>query len=116
MPNDTKRCMLVVRTNVSKDGEDLFNSWYSGVHLPDIVKVPGVRWGRRYRLAESSVYPPPQGLQRYIAIYDLDNIEVLQSAEFLKTRGWSPEVKEHVRDTEVSVYELMAECHAGEKK
>jgi hypothetical protein len=29
--------------------EDAFDQWYEHVHLPDMLAIPGVQWGRRYK-------------------------------------------------------------------
>jgi len=106
MSPPTGNGLLVIRTDVKSSGADEFNDWYTNVHLPDIVAVPGFRWGRRYRLADSTVYPPPETLQTYLAIYELDDVQVLESEEFATTKGWGP-VGEHPERTEVAVYELI---------
>ena len=48
MPISTKY-LFVVRMDVDADKEALFNEVYDGEHVPNILKVPGVRsaW-RRY--------------------------------------------------------------------
>jgi hypothetical protein len=106
MSKPTGAGLLVIRTDVKSSGEDEFNDWYTNVHLPDIVEVPGFRWGRRYRLADSNVYKAPDDLQTYLAIYELDDVEVLESEEFATTKGWGP-VGQYPERTQVAVYELI---------
>jgi len=107
--------LLMVRTGVDPAHEDAFNRWYTDVHLPEIVQVPGVRWGRRYRVVrDDASYPPDDSVPTYLAIYGLEDAEVLRSEEFLRRRGWSDEVRPHVRDTQVAVYDLVAEQQGAE--
>jgi hypothetical protein len=54
----------------SPEVEDEFNTWYDQVHLQEILGIPGVTAGTRYRLADgANPFPQPH---RYLAIYQLD--------------------------------------------
>jgi len=64
------------------DGEDAFNTWYDSHHMPHHVKgVPGFRSGQRYK--------SPAG-PHYLAVYELDSPEVLDSEEY-RTRKYTPD-------------------------
>ena len=41
-------CLLIVTAEVDPHVEDEWNRWYDSVHLPDALRCPGVRSGRRY--------------------------------------------------------------------
>ena len=41
-------CLLVVIAEVDAAIESEWNRWYDTVHLPDALRCPGVRRGRRY--------------------------------------------------------------------
>jgi hypothetical protein len=41
-------CLLIVTAEVDAAVEAEWNHWYDTVHLPDALKCPGVRRGRRY--------------------------------------------------------------------
>src|SRR3954471_8804755 len=41
-------CLLIVTAEVDPAVEAEWNRWYDTVHLPDALKCPGVRRGRRY--------------------------------------------------------------------
>lgn len=104
-----ERHLLMVRTSVDADAEEAFNRWYTDVHLREIVEVPGIRWGRRYRVVrDDASYPSTEDVPTYLAIYGLEDAEVLRSDAFLARRGWSDDLRPHVRDTQVAVYELVA--------
>ena len=41
-------CLLIVTADVDPAVEAEWNRWYDTVHLPDALRCPGVRSGRRY--------------------------------------------------------------------
>ena len=51
-------CLLIVSAEVDPAVEAEWNRWYDRIHLPDALKCPGVRRGRRYvssgEISESS--------------------------------------------------------------
>jgi hypothetical protein len=105
----TDRFLLMVRTDVEGEWEERFNRWYTGEHVPTLMKVPGFRWGRRYRVVEGDpTEPAPPGLQRYLAIYGLDSPEVLRSPEYEAVRAWDSGLQPHLRNTVVALYELLS--------
>ena len=61
---------LVVLSNPREGREDEFNKWYDEVHLPDLLAIPGVTAGARYRVHHLEGMPSPA--YRYLAIYELD--------------------------------------------
>ena len=74
--------LLLVNAVIDPAIEAEWNRWYNEKHLPEIVNCPGFRAGARY-VAEDEA-----GGRRYIAIYELDGPEALNSAEFNARRGW----------------------------
>lgn len=65
----TTEHLLIALTDPTKGQEREFNEWYENTHVPECLRVPGFRSGRRYRFAASQGEPPRQG---YLAIYDLE--------------------------------------------
>lgn len=63
------KAVLVVLTNPgSPEAEDAYNDWYTNVHVPDVLEVPGYVSAVRYR-----AFPSWQPVaQRYLTIYDLE--------------------------------------------
>lgn len=70
---------FVVLTNPIEGTDDVFTAWYDAVHIPEVLKVPGVVAAQRYVLADLS---PPEGdvppelsapSHRCLVIYDLDS-------------------------------------------
>jgi hypothetical protein len=52
-----------------------FNAWYSGVHLPEFLRVPSVKAARRFELSASQMPLPPGihlGGRQFLAAYEVD--------------------------------------------
>jgi hypothetical protein len=48
--------------------DDAYNRWYSGVHVPDVLRVPGFkRLAGRYRIIADEPEP------RYLALYEIES-------------------------------------------
>ena len=74
--------------------EEEFNDWYDFEHLPDRAKLPGFLTAKRFACVE--------GWPRYLAIYDLRSIGVLDEAPYRALSGdgfspWSKRVLNRVR-------------------
>lgn len=67
--------------------EEEFNAWYDSEHLPERLAIPGFRSAQRW---VADVAP---GEGKYLATYELDSPEVLQSKPYLerfrKQTPWS---------------------------
>ena len=100
----TSKYLFVVSMDVDPDKEALFNEVYDTEHVPNILKVPGVRAASR--LAGEAFTHSIGGVQarkehdapRYTAIYEIDSPEVLSS------RAWAEAVEQGRWPTEVRPY------------
>jgi hypothetical protein len=86
-------CLLIVTAEVDPAVEAEWNRWYDTVHLPDALKCPGVRRGRRYvssgEISESSSGKTERIARRvYTTIYEIDNPGAIATPEFQAMRGW----------------------------
>jgi len=71
-----KRPLLVVRMNFNlPEKEAEFNEWYNRVHVPDMLRVPGVISGARYEVVRGRKTHP-----KYLAIYEIENEGMIDSA------------------------------------
>jgi hypothetical protein len=77
-----------------KELEDDFNRVYENEHLPTLAKAPGVRSAKRYKLESVRA---GDDLPKYLAIYELDSLDVLQSEEW-QAGANSPEWMSSIRD------------------
>lgn len=81
-----KRVLWLVGTECAPEREQEFNEWYGRVHLPMLLKVPGVVAAARYE----AVNPAP-GQPKYLAVYEVEDEEALeaipQTPEMLAARA-----------------------------
>ncbi len=86
-------CLLIVIAEVDAAIEGEWNRWYDTVHLPDALRCPGVRRGRRYvssgEVAETAAGKTERTARRiYTTIYEIDSPDAVATPEFLAMRGW----------------------------
>ena len=84
--------MLHLRTWLPAELHEPFSTWCDTHHLEQLV-VPGFRRVRRFSLVRSEVAEPP----RYLTIYDLDRLEVLESDEYDAYRARSTGLPEFLQ-------------------
>lgn len=92
--------LYLVRMDVAHDREALFNEVYDKEHIPEVLKVPGMLKAARYRSA-SPTDP------RYIAVYELESSEIIQSPALkaASDRGrWPTEVRPFTMNRHVALY------------
>jgi len=68
--------ILLVTMEPRAGNEEEFNDWYDMEHIPERAAVPGFRNALRWVCLE--------GFPRYMASYDLDDVEVLRSPEYAR--------------------------------
>lgn len=71
--------LLLVLTEPPASLEEEFNAWYDTEHIAERTAVKGFLSGLRFVCVE--------GGPKYLALYDLQSIDVLQSAEYLAGAG-----------------------------
>jgi hypothetical protein len=64
--------IMFVMTNCESGKDAEFNDWYDRIHLPDVLKVPGVVAAQRYQLTEQQRRDtrPDYG---YMAAYEIES-------------------------------------------
>jgi hypothetical protein len=70
----TKPGLLLMMTDIDPVNEADFNRWYEEEHLAERMAIPGFISARRFTALE--------GGPKYLALYDLESPEVLQSAPY----------------------------------
>jgi hypothetical protein len=73
--------LLAAFMNPPADDEDGFNAWYDEEHVPLRVATPGFLSGRRFKAAG------PQDFPRYLALYELESLDVLKTAAYTRLNG-----------------------------
>ena len=96
--------LLLVMMDIDPEHEDDFNRWYDEEHIPERAAIPGFLTGRRYKAVH--------GGPKYLAIYEIDNPEVLDSEEYMYASGegrseWTKRVggraKNYVRNVYIEI-------------
>lgn len=73
--------LLLTMTEPAPRDEEEFNAWYDTEHLAERLAIPGFVSARRW------VADLPPGEGKYLATYELERPEVLESAEYLAHVG-----------------------------
>ena len=84
--------------------EEEFNAWYDSEHIPERLAVPGFLTGLRYMCLDE--HP------RYLAMYDLESYDVLQSPAYKKVgydqaSPWTKRVTGRVKVTRYAGHQLV---------
>jgi hypothetical protein len=111
----SSKYLFVVNMDVDPDKESLFNEIYDNEHIPNLLKVPGVRGvtrmaGDAFALsiggAEKKVrHEGP----RYSAIYEIDGPDVLVSPEWanaVEAGRWPTQVRPFTYNRHHALYKV----------
>ena len=71
--------LLMVYSDVAAEHDEEYNRWYNEEHIYERLSVPGILSAARY---EAVVNGP-----KHLAVYELESVEVLQSAEYLELKS-----------------------------
>jgi hypothetical protein len=101
------KCLLIVTAEIDPAVEADWNRWYDTVHLPDALRCPGVRHGRRYvssgQISETAAGKTERSERRiYTTIYELDGPDVTTTPEFQAMRGWY-QFAPHIRSRTLTI-------------
>jgi hypothetical protein len=95
MPEATRAPYIyMVQMDIPAAHEADFNRIYDTEHVPEILKVPGVRGCTRYALEKTNC----DGMPRYLALYELDSPDVVNSPAWLQASeigDWAPKIRPH---------------------
>ena len=70
--------VMMVFVDVDPEMDADFNAWYNQEHVSDLLRMPGFLNAARYQALK--------GGPRYLACYELESVEALQSPEYLEIR------------------------------
>jgi hypothetical protein len=96
--------LWAVLTN-AEDGADAgFNRWYDDVHLPDLLRVPGIVAAQRYKLADVQtkrvdgrtvvVAAQDAALQhQYLAVYEIETDDLSAVLQAVSDRAGTPQMR-----------------------
>src|SRR5438445_6807756 len=74
--------LLMVWTDIDAEFEADFNRWYDEEHISRLLQVPGFLSAGRYAAIK--------GGPKYLAMYELEDHNVLRSAAYLDTVKYQP--------------------------
>jgi hypothetical protein len=107
--------LFVAAMDVDAAKEDLFNEVYDQEHVPELLKVPGVRGVTRLKgepfafTLGGATKDMPAPSPVYSAIYEIDSPAVLTSAAWAAAseKGrWAAEVRPYTRNRSHAVYKV----------
>jgi hypothetical protein len=114
MPISSKY-LFVVSMDVDPDKEALFNEVYDTEHVPNILKVPGVRGAARmqgepfmHSVGGEEKKVAHEG-PRYSAIYEIDGPQVLLTPEWKKAAEagrWPGQVRPFTKNRRHAVFKV----------
>ncbi|MGQ4808471.1 hypothetical protein NKDENANG_01854 [Candidatus Entotheonellaceae bacterium PAL068K] len=71
--------VLMVYADIDPQHDDEFNAWYNTEHLPELLALPG--------FLDAARYAATKGGPRYLAVYELQSVNALQTPEFKAWRA-----------------------------
>jgi hypothetical protein len=90
MTKDGRKHLLLVMLDVDPSvNDDEFNRWYFEEHVAERLSCPGFLSARRFQVVE--------GEPRYLAIYELEGPEALQTEQYLEM-AHSPQIGDNVEN------------------
>ena len=108
MPADQGGAFIyMVQMDIPAEHEVEFNRVYDQEHVPEILKVPGVRACRRFVLERTN----KPGLARYLALYEVDSADIIDSPawnEAAENGDWAPKIRPHTTNRSHTVMRRIA--------
>jgi len=98
--------LLVVMVDVDPEDEDELNRWYDEEHIAERLGIPGFVRVRRYKAVEGS--------PKYLALYELESPDVVQSEEYQYMKGpgqtpWTDRIESKYREFIRNVYVCISD-------
>jgi hypothetical protein len=104
----TSQGLLLVMADIDPAIEHDFNQWYEQEHLAERMAIPGFLRARRFKAIEGS--------PKYLALYDLESPDVLNSADYRHVIGagksaWTRRMEPQFRNFTRNVYVSISDRH-----
>ena len=86
-----KKALIMVKLGIPSEKEAEWNNWYDTEHIPDRLVIPGFNSARRFTAVEGKSGNVIkdfiiEGDPKYLSLYDLENIDVINSKPYGKLR------------------------------
>jgi len=98
--------IYLVQMDIPASLEREFNRIYDTQHVPNILKAPGVRGCRRYKLVSADV----PGVARYAAVYEIDSPDIPESAgwkEWSEKGDWPGKIRPHTTNRSHIIFQQL---------
>jgi hypothetical protein len=99
------RYILTVATTPLPGREDEYNRWYDGIHLAQVLSLPGFVSAERFVVEDGLATPA----RRYLAVYDIesDDIQATMTAFRQFSAGLDPEPSLDLDTVDVQLYRSL---------
>lgn len=110
------KATLLVFSNAAPGQETEYNAWYDEVHIPDVLRLPGVVSARRFRLSAEQLDPAAEPATGYVATYELDleDLATLRDALLAAVQGGQMTMSATVADMNSVIYEEITPVRTRE--
>jgi hypothetical protein len=104
----SKGLLMALSNPISPDREQEFNDWYDNIHTAEVTSLPGIVAVTRYRTIVQLSPPAEQPAYRYLAIYELDDINTAVHALQNATSQLNMSDSMDLQAAQVMAYETVA--------
>lgn len=77
--------IMMALMNAADGQDDAYNDWYDKRHVPDVLKIPGVKSARRFRVAKGDGINASTPWQ-YLTIYEVEQDKLRAISEEVRRR------------------------------
>jgi hypothetical protein len=111
--------LLTVFADIPSDIEDDFNNLYNTLHIPERLAIPGFHSAARYASLSPETLAPrmrdaAKGAPKYLALYELEDVSVLESPAYTALRNkadaWGERIRPRLQVEARTVYEQIFAC------
>lgn len=105
--------ILLVMSEPTEGAEAGYHAWYDGVHLPDVLAVPGFVAARRYVAVPSVKGELPE--RRYLAVYEIEADDLAAAQAALSAAAGGMEISPALdrASTVTFTYQLLVDGEPG---
>jgi hypothetical protein len=102
------RHVIVVMTNAWRERHEEYNAWYDAVHIPDILKIPGVVAAQRFEAGPPLLSSVDGSPYRYLSLYELDTDDLPGTLRELEAAMPGMEITKAIDIKDVTAYAFTA--------
>ena len=103
--------LLVAETTPHAGREADFNKWYEGTHIPELLKMPGVKSAERFKLSLTMAGAKP--LHPYVTIYEVETDDLQKTLGAFSTTKLTQSDSFDPSIAEMSIYQAVGKKVTG---